>query len=96
MADTKKTGFWRGVFNLISFIAIAMIGLALLLAYIFKSNSVSSSLTTIAQILAYIVVAFYAFFFAWGTTRRSNKSLAILLSIWVASVILIIVFVIVH
>lgn len=94
MAETK-TSFWKKFFNLLAFIALTMIGLALLIAYIFKSSSsISGPLRQIAEILSYLVVAFYAFFFALGTTRRSNKTLITLMSIWIVSVVLIIVFII--
>ena len=80
---------WRWIFSFVSFVAITIIGFALLLGLIIgKSNSVSVSLMTIAEVLAYIVVAFYAFAFAW---RKRGRNQVIYLSIWLAAVILIVV-----
>ena len=85
---------WKNFFNLIAFVALAMIGVALAFAYIFKANGVSGPLLKIAEILAYIVVAFYAFFYVWG--RRRGISLLVHIIVWAAAVTLIVVFVIIR
>jgi Mn2+/Fe2+ NRAMP family transporter len=87
-------------FNLVSFIALVAIGVALLLAFVFKDNSISGALTVIAQVLAYIVVIFYAFIYAYRGGRDSkgkwtNKQ-TVNMCIWLVATIFVIVFVILN
>ncbi|MCL2229437.1 MAG: hypothetical protein FWC00_06490 [Firmicutes bacterium] len=86
---------WVGVFSLIAFIAVAMIGFALLFARIFTGNNISGPLLHVAQILAYVVVAFASFFYAnrRGQSRASHVTHMV---IWSVSVILIVVLVILN
>ena len=91
MANQTNTSWWKKFFNFISFIALAMIGVALIIAKL--ASGVAGALTFLATVIAYIIVAFYAFFYAFDR-RRSTVSLIIHVCIWVVSVVLIIVFVI--
>lgn len=86
----KNTGgmSWRGFLNLISFIAIVCIGLALLIGKIGGGN-LSSTLRLIAEILAYSVTAVSAFYFAYYRRHWAYYL------IWVICVVLIVVFMII-
>jgi len=94
----SRTTFWKHFFNFVSFVALALIGIALALAYFISGNKVSGAFATIAEILAYIVVIFFAFIYAWkGGADRNGKigiRQVIQLAIWLAATILVVVFMI--
>ena len=78
--------------NFIAFCAVLFIGLALMIAWIFsESGQFAGALNLIAQILAYIVVAYYSFMYAH---RKWERKRVWFLIAWVAAVVLIIIFVI--
>ena len=82
---TKKTnGGWRSILNLISYIAIVCIGVALLIGKI-GGASLAASFKRVAEILAYLVTAVSAFYFA-----NSRRHWAYYL-IWLICVVLIII-----
>ena len=83
MAKNTSNWSWRGFINLISFIAIVCIGIALLIGKI--SSSIGGAFGTIAEILAYFVTAISAFYFA--VSRRHWAYYVV----WAVCVILIIV-----
>lgn len=83
MAKNTSNWSWRGFINLISFIAIVCIGIALLVGKI--SSSIAGAFNLIAEILAYFVAAISAFYFA-----VSKRHWAYYL-VWVVCVVLIIV-----
>ena len=84
----KKIGGWRSVLNLIAYIAIVCIGVALLIGKI-GGASLAGSFKRVAEILAYTVTAVSAFYFA-----NSRRHWAYYL-IWVICVVLIVVIMII-
>lgn len=91
-----RRGFWAGVFNLLSFIAICFIGLALLIAAILQrsygglwhASSFEGALFMIANVIAYSTIAFYAFFFA--TSQRGNARIGCIIA-WSLSIAMIVI-----
>ena len=82
---TKKTsGGWRSILNLIAYIAIVCIGVALLIGKI-GGTTLAGSFEKVASILAYLVTAVSAFYFA--ASRRHWAYYAI----WIVCVVLIVV-----
>jgi len=79
--------------NFIAYIAIIFIGIALMLAWLFRDGGgeLTRALQLIAQILAYAVVAYYSFMYA---RRKQERKQIWFLIAWAAAVVLIIVFVI--
>jgi len=80
------------VFSFLSFIAVGLIGLALLLSWLFNGvGNVSYWLNQVAFFLSAIVVAYYSFFYATrvGQTRTSYIWHVL---IWAASIVLIVIF----
>ena len=76
--------------NFLSYIAVALIAVALILGKIFSAFDLSSSLvgamTLVAQIIAYSIVAIYAYFYA-----RSRKHIGWMIA-YIIFVIAIIIF----
>jgi hypothetical protein len=85
----SNNGTGRGVFNMLSFWAVSLIGLSLAVAFIWKNAA--DWMNFIALILASIVVAYYSFFYA-TRSGQTRKSFAIYLGIWITAVILIVIF----
>ena len=83
---------WSALVNLLAFVALTLVGIALLLGRVL-SGDISSAFRTIAEVLAYVVVAFYALFWAIER-RRSTVSFIVHLVIWAVAVTLIVVFMI--
>ena len=85
--STTKRGFLNGL----SYWAIVFVGIALLLQAIFNvinisaSGTIVSALNILAQVMAYIVVAFYSFGYA-----RSRGTWWLVA--WAVAVVLIVVF----
>ncbi len=67
--------------NFLAFVAIILIGIALIL----KKTSFGGQLQLIANIIAYVMLAVFAFFYA-----RSKRNL-IFVILWLAAVVLIVV-----
>ena len=87
---------WKRFFNLVAFVALMFVAVALILSYAFKANTFSSAFRTIADVLAFIVVIFYALVYAWkgGTDAKGKigKRQIIQLALWLIATILVIVF----
>ncbi len=82
----------KGFVNFMAYLAVAFIAVALILTKIFSvfevSNTITSALTLIAQIIAYTITAVFAFFYA-----KSRKHIAWMIC-YVLFVVAIIVFLI--
>ena len=82
---TKRTSSIWGVLNIISFAAVICVGISLILSRVGLGGQISGALSTIAQVISYVVlIAFSCFYIA----RRRNLVLWIL---WVVSVVLIVI-----
>jgi len=75
--------------NLVAFVAIIFIGIALLISAIFDGNEFSNALQIVANVLAYITVAFYAFMYSQRKWERKQYWFMIA---WIASIVLIVLF----
>ncbi len=64
MAKNTSNRSWRGVVNLVAYVAIVCVGIALLIGKL-GGGKLAAAFGTVAQILAYIVTAIAAAFFAW-------------------------------
>ena len=82
--SNKKNTNWKSLINFCAFIAIAMIGLALLISNIIKPGEFTRALTLVANIIAYTIVAISGFYYA-----RSRRNYVYFI-IWVISIVLII------
>ena len=83
--STRKSAHGAGwLINLISFVAVICIGVALMLSKIGALGGVAGALLTIAQTIAYVVVSVVSFFFVY---RRKNIWIWIL---WIVSIVLIV------
>ena len=85
---TKNSGGWKSFRNLISYVAIVCIGVALLIGRI-GGSSLAGAFSKVAEILAYTVTAVSALYFA-----RSRSHWAYWV-IWLVCVVLIIVLMII-
>lgn len=94
MSRNSTTIDWGRLFNLVAFVALVMVGIVLLLGRVLSGNIVGA-LYTIAEVMAYIVVAFYALVFA-VEQRRNTVSMVIHLVVWAIAVTLIVVFMIIR
>lgn len=83
VAKNTSSWSWRSFLNLIAYVAIFCIGVALLIGKF--SGSIAGAFRTVAEILAYAVTAVSAFYYA-----VSRRHWAYYL-IWVICVVLIIV-----
>jgi len=83
-----KRGGVQAFMSFFAFAAIIMIGLALLIAAVLPSsaNDVSNALIVVANVFAYIVVAFYSYFFAFANRRHR----IIYIIVWVIAITLIV------
>jgi len=72
--------------NMLAFIAFVFVGLALAIALAFGPGDVSRALRTIAEILAYITIAFYSF--RWAFSNRSRHRI-IYIIVWTIAAVLI-------
>ena len=87
MATSNNKGInWKQVFNLIAYIAVVLIGIALILGKLISSMS---ALEEVGKVLAYIVTAFCAFFYAWKKRNRQNGW--VWLVFWAIGVVMIII-----
>ena len=81
---------WKKTFNTVAYFALVFIGIAVLLSAVVPR--ISQAFLTIALVLAIIVVAFYAFFFAYrgGSDKKGkwSQKQVLYLCIWIAAVIL--------
>jgi len=87
---------WKKFFNLVAFIAVILIGIALMLSALKIGSDIQRAFGMIAEILAYLVVAFYSFFYAWSRSRKKWTGQLLHMIIWAVAVILIIVFMIIR
>ena len=84
-STSNKTSSLWSVLNIISFAAVICVGVSLLLSRIGLSGQVSGALSTIAQVISYIVLIAFSCFYI--SKRRS----LVLWIIWIISVVLIVV-----
>ena len=91
MASSNNKSMWKSLVNLVAFVALTLIGVALFLGYVIKANKISQPFLTLAEVLGYLIVAFYALIFVLEK-RRSSRQLIIYTVIWVVAVTLIVVF----
>ena len=81
---------WRGFMNWFAFVALMFIGVSLFISALFDGgNDIRRALETLAQIMAIIVVAFYAFIYAhkkWG-----QKQIWFIIA-WTIAVVLVVLF----
>jgi len=86
-SNTAKTSRFM---NFLAYVAIIFVGIALIISLIFNwadgSAEVARAFEIIANLLAYIAVGFYSYFYA-----RSKRNIWFLIA-WVVAVVLIIVF----
>lgn len=54
---------FKGIINFFAFVAIVLVGVALLLANIGLNGDVSNALTLVANLLAYLITAIAGFYF---------------------------------
>ena len=81
---------WGRIMNLFSFIAVIFIGIAIMLGFIFRNSpDFANALETIAEVLAYIVVAFGSFIWV---SSRSGKNRLVWWIMWAVALTLIIIF----
>ena len=68
----RRTAWWDAFISFLAFVAVILIGIALIIAAVLPSsaNNVSNAFITIASIFAYITVAFYSFFFVIRRPRH--------------------------
>jgi TM2 domain-containing membrane protein YozV len=78
---------WKSIFSFIAFLAVAFVGVALFLSALGILGGAAGALQTIAQILSYVVVAFYSFAYAYGKSDRKHPWYLI---IWAIAVVLIV------
>ena len=83
---------WRGFMNFLAFIAIIFIGAALLISALLNEGDFSRALNVIANVLAYIVVAFYSF---WYAARKWERKQIWFMIAWTVAVVLIVVYLII-
>lgn len=69
------------VVNFIAFVAVILVGIALIL----KNTSIGGQLQLVANVIAYVMLAIFAFFYA-----KSKRSIIFIL-LWLAAVVLIVV-----
>lgn len=77
---------WRSFVNLCAYIAIVMIGVALILSKIISGSEVVAALNIIANVLSYIIVGIAAYCYA--ASKRNFWYFAI----WLVAIVLIVVF----
>ena len=71
--------------SLMAYIAVVLVGLALLIQSIFKGNQVASAFKIVADVIAYVMLSFYSF--AYAKSRRS----IVYIIIWIVAVVMIVV-----
>ena len=81
-SKSVKSAGW--LTNLISFVAVICIGVALILSKLGFLSSIATALLTIAQTIAFIVVSIVSFFYVYR-----KKNIWVWLT-WIVSVVLII------
>lgn len=89
MATSTSRRSWHWWVNSVAFVALAIIGIVLLLAQLNISGKISSVMQDIANALAYVVVAACAFVYASGKMRKKNG--LVYMIIWVVAVVLIVI-----
>ncbi len=82
--ESKKIN-WKGFANFLAFVAVVLVGLALILSQLpfIKETAVGPAISLIAQALAYSLVSYYAFLYA-----RSKRSWVYIV-IWIVALVLI-------
>ena len=83
-AGTKSAHGAGWLINLVSFVAVICIGVALILSKIGALGPIAGALMTIAQTIAYLVVSIVSFFYVY---KRKNVWIWVA---WVVSIVLIV------
>lgn len=90
---TKTSSGSRSVINMLAFVGVICVGLALALGYILSKVGVSAAfvtaLSTVAQCIAYLIISYLSFFFV----RRRHWGWILT---WAIAVALIVVFIVLH
>lgn len=89
MSTTTSKRSWHWWVNAIAFVALAIIGVVLLLSQLKLKGSIPDVLKTIADALAYVVVAACAFTYA--SRKMGRKKGWIYMLVWAGAVVLIII-----
>ena len=84
VSGTKSAHGAGWLINLVSFVAVICIGVALILSKIGALGSIAGALMTIAQTIAYLVVSVVSVFYVY---RKKNVWIWIT---WIVSIILIV------
>lgn len=82
---SKNNNGFKSMMNLLAFVAIILIAVSLILSKINFASSIKVACTTIANAIAYVMVAISSFYFV-----RSRRGIAYLIT-WIVCVVVIIV-----
>lgn len=74
--------------NLLAYIAIVAIAVALLFGLIFKNSEIASALTLVAECIAYLVTAIYAFYYV---AKQRNTVVTIVYVIAVVAIVVLLI-----
>ncbi len=91
----KRNTSLKWVLNMLSFIALVLVGVCLLLQVIFNAidasglASATNAIRTVGECIAYCVIAVYAFFFI---RHKKNPVWAVLYAIALTAILILIIF----
>ena len=91
----KRNTSLKWVLNMLSFIALVLVGICLLLQVIFNAidasglASATNAIRTVGECIAYCVIAVYAFFFI---RHKKNPVWAVLYAIALTAILILIIF----
>ena len=88
----KNETAMRRFFNFVAFISVCILAAVLLLAMIFQGSG--GTLREIANILAYVVVCFYSFFYAARKWNSGRKFWWVWMLGWAVAVVLVVLYLI--
>lgn len=88
-SDSSSKREFSGLMNMLAFVGIMFIAAALVLAKIFGGGQLTNALTIVANVIAYLITAISAYYFA-----RSRRNIWYFVAFLVA-VILIVIFMII-
>lgn len=83
-----SNGNFKRFLNMIAFIGVIAVAVALLISLIFGGNEVSAAFNKVAQIIAYLVTAFYAFYYVQA---QRNTIITIVYIIAVVAIIVLLI-----
>ena len=79
--------------NFVAFVAMSLVGVALLLGFVIDKPNISAVLYNVAEIMAYAIIIFYALIYAWTRGKKSNVQVIYMIW-WAIATALIVIFVI--